>query len=276
MITDVIAQITLLTQTYPNLGRLLLILFYFVLAWLVRRVSVRLVRFFFGSSRWLTKRNRLTRERRQIVISLMAGILTFFAFLFASVFSLLLFTGVDTLLWMIGLFSAGIGFSARPIISDFLTGIGLIFENEFEVGEKVELPGVLGGNVEGIIEKVNLRTTLVRSPTGEPIYVPNGEIRVIKNYSRGRFSMANVRIKIATKDLDRTINVLESIADEAMLALPNLIEPWQIISESGEMGQFTELTLVAKARYGNAGDMRPRLLAFTHRRLEQAEVELVA
>lgn len=269
-------QLNTFFTAYPGLGKLILIIIYFSLAYLVRLMSVRIVRFFFGSSHALRRRLRRTHEREEVLSSLLGGILTFFAFTIAIISTLLLFASLDTLLWMVGLFSAGLGFSARPIISDFIIGMSLIFENAFEVGDKVELPGVLGGNVEGIIEKVNLRTTLIRSPTGEPVYVPNGEIRLIKNYSRGRFSMANIRLKVATKDLNHTIDLLEQLGNEAVNLLPNLIEPWQVISESGEMGQFTELTLVAKARYGNAADMRPRMLALIQERLDEAEVELVA
>jgi hypothetical protein len=43
--------------------------------------------------------------------------------------------------------------------------------------------------------------------------------------------------------------------------LPNLLEPWQVISDSGTIGHQTELTLVAKACFGQAAQMRPRLLA---------------
>jgi small-conductance mechanosensitive channel len=64
----------------------------------------------------------------------------------------------------------------------------------------VELLGS-GGNVEGVIERVYLRITQVRAPSGELITVPNGEIRLVRNYSRGLFSLGDVRIKIQTADL---------------------------------------------------------------------------
>ena len=69
--------------------------------------------------------------------------------------------------------------------------------------------------------------------------------------------------------------MLEALGKEAVLLLPNLVEPWRIISESGEIGQQTELTLVAKARFGMGAEMRPRLLALVHERLQEADVQLV-
>jgi hypothetical protein len=52
------------------------------------------------------------------------------------------------------------------------------------------------------------------------------------------------------------------------------LEPWQVISESGVIGQQTELTLLAKARFGQAAEMRPRLLALAQQRLAEANVDL--
>jgi hypothetical protein len=56
--------------------------------------------------------------------------------------------------------------------------------------------------------------------------------------------------------------------------LPNLLEPWQVISESGVIGQQTELTLIAKARFGQAAEMSPRLLALVQERLSEIDVIL--
>jgi hypothetical protein len=61
---------------------------------------------------------------------------------------------------------------------------------------------------------------------------------------------------------------------EAVSLLPNLLEPWQVISENGTIGQQTELTLLAKARFGKAAEMRPRLLALVQERLAEAGITL--
>ena len=193
----------------------------------------------------------------------------FAAFAIATVASAGRFVGPETLVWTVGLFSAAFGLGARPLISDVLAGIGLIFEDTFAVGEKVEIVGVAG-----VVEAVNLRTTWIRSPSGELYIVPNGDVRVTRNFSRGRFSTANVTLRIAASDLSQALVVLEALGEEAVALLPNLLEPWRAISQSGVIGQETDLTLVAKARFGQAGEMRPRLLALVQERLEQAGISL--
>jgi moderate conductance mechanosensitive channel len=244
---------------------------YFLAAFLVHtlrwRIAGRLVRL-----NSLTRRGRQLREERRTTIrSLFASIITFVAFTAAVLFTLNIFIDGATLVWIVGLFSAAFGLGARPLISDFLTGVSFLLEDQFDVGDKVEILTVIG-----VVEQVNLRTMWLRAPSGELYIVPNGEVRVVRNFSRGHFSNASVTLKLATSDLARAIAILENLAEEAVVRLPNLIEPWHVISESGTMGQHTELTLVAKAKYGQAGDMRPRLLALVQERLAEAGIELAA
>jgi small-conductance mechanosensitive channel len=262
-------------STLAMLSQLSLIALFFVLAWLVYRLSPRLARQVLRVSRVANSQRPLRVERRRTLLGLISAAITFIALAAAIIFSLSLFVDATTLIWVYGLFSAAFGLGARPIVSDFLSGISFLFEDSFDVGEKVELPGLAGGDVEGIVEVVRLRTTLVRSPSGEPYTVPNGEIRVVRNFSRGRFSATNVTIHISAVDLGVAIPLLEKLGQEAVTLLPNLLEPWRVISETGELSQQTELTLIAKARFGKAGEMRPRLLKLVHERLNEAGIELV-
>lgn len=255
--------------------QLLLIALFLFLAWLVYRLSPRFARQILSVSRFANSQRPLRAERRRTLLGLISAAITFIALATAIVLSLSLFVDTTSLLWVIGLFSAAFGLGARPVVSDFLSGVSFIFEDTFDVGDKVRLPGLGGGDVEGIVETVRLRTTVIRAPSGEPFTVPNGEIRVVRNFSRGRFSATDVTIHIAAGDLGEAIPLLEELGQDAVTLLPNLLEPWQVISESGELGQQTELTLLAKARFGKASEMRPRLLNLVHERLNEAGIELV-
>ena len=86
--------------------------------------------------------------------------------------------------------------------------------------------------------------------------------------------MANVHIRLAAHDLPAAIDLLENLREEALSLLPNLLEPWQVISETGELGQQTTLTVIAKARFGKAAEMRPRLLTLVQERLTDAGLQL--
>jgi small conductance mechanosensitive channel len=230
---------------------------------------------FFGRFRRLNSEVDAAHERRRKTLQqLIASLISVAAFITAIVFSLSHVVGWDTLLWIGGFLTAAFGFGARALISDLLAGFNIIFEDIFDVGEKIEI-GSLGITATGVVEHVSLRTTWVRAPSGELYVVPNGDIRILRNFSRGRFSMTNITLKIGAADLPQALPLLADLGKEAVVLLPNLLEPWQVISKTGTIGGYAELTLVAKARFGQAADMRPHLLALVQERLTEAGIELV-
>ena len=233
---------------------------------LARRIATRIVRL----NRFRGARRQPRQERLRTLQDLFASAISFLSFIFAILFSISRFVDTDTLVWVVGLFSAAFGLGARPLVNDFLQGVSFIFEDTFDVGEKVEMMGV-----EGVIERVTLRVTLLRAPTGELFVVPNGDIRLVRNFSRGRFSAVTVKLTVRSEELIRALQILEELGEEAVLLLPNLLERWQILSESGAIGEKTELTLVTKARFGHGAEMRPRLLALVQERMSEHGVELV-
>lgn len=252
-----------MAQTWLKIG------IYFLLAWLLSRLAGILSRRIIRLGALASHKSR--PERQKTLYGLVQGIITVSFFAVAVLLSLSQFVETTTLIWMIGLFGAGFGLSARPLISDVMAGTSFIFEDTFAVGEKVEI-----NQIEGVIEAITLRTTWLRAPTGELYTIPNGDIRIVRNFSRGRFSIANVTLKIPAADLERAITLLENLGKEAMDNLPNLIEPWLVISETGIIGQTAELTLLAKARFGQAAEMRTRLLAMVQKAFENENIELVS
>src|SRR5258705_6471531 len=217
-----------------------------MLAWLIWRI---------GMSR-LTRGHRPLSERRHttlrhLIRSLMDGL----AVMITIVVILGMFVQPGSLITALGLLSAGIGFAARPYISDFLGGIVLLFEDQFALGDKVEIGDK---NVSGVVERVSLRTTHIRGDSGELWIVPNGDVRTIRNFTRGSFSPANIRLTVPTARLDETLALLaDLIADPG----PDVIEPPEIISEEGEIGATTMLVLKVKARHGGGPRVRRQLLA---------------
>ena len=260
--------------TNINVAIAVTIICLYIVAFIVGRRATSISQRFLKVRRFAKGDRAKTHKDDGRKIGLLSGVIKLVTYIFATLASLALFIDSSSLFWFIGLFSAGFGIAARPIISDYLTGISLIFEDSIEVGEKVEFPGTLGGSVEGVVEKIRLRTTIVRARSGEPIIVPNGEIRVVRNFSRAIYSEAKIKIKIQSKDTENAINLLESIATEAVKILENLVEPWTIISESGELGQTTVLTIVYRAKFGMGAILRPRLLVLIEERFATADIHL--
>lgn len=249
------------------LGDVIRIFLYFLFAWLITRLSPLLAK---RLARFSSRTDQARPERRKTLQSLFASAIGFLAFFAAIIASLALFIEIDTLLWIVGLFSAAFGLGARPLISDYMTGISFIFDDTFAVGEKVQIL-----DVEGVVESIDLRNTWLRSQSGESYVIPNGEIRMVRNYSRGKFSTTDISFKVAAHDFDRALSLLENLGAEAVVLLPNLLEPWRVICKEGVLGQQAELTLLVKTRFARAAETRPRLLALVQERLTAAKIELV-
>lgn len=217
-----------------------------ILAWLIWWIAMSRLRLGRHS---LSERRRITL--RDLIRSLMNGL----AVLITILAILAMFVQPSALITAVGLFSAGIGFAARPYISDFLGGIVLLFEDQFALGDKVEIGD---RTVMGVVERVSLRTTYIRGETGELWIVPNGDVRTIRNFTRGSFSPANIKLTLPTARLDEVLRLLsEIIADPG----PDVIAPPEIISTEGAIGETTELMLVVKAQHGHGPQVRQRLLA---------------
>ena len=155
--------------------------------------------------------------------------------------------------------------------TDYLTGIILIFEDQFSVGDKVEMLGIIGN-----VEAVDIRITHIRSSTGELYIVPNGDVRVVRNLSRGIFSIATVKVTVATEDLTKALQVLEQVAETAHVELNGLVERPEFLSEEGVISAHVQLTLSAKASYGRGARLRTRLMAMVTDALNQAEVRIIS
>lgn len=248
---------------------LLLAVLLLLLVGLMRELSwplaARIVRFRYGAG----KRRALRPEREKTVRGIIANGISVFVLMTAVFIVLTRIVGFANVVWIIGLFSAALGIGTSPLIRDVLTGASFIFEDTMAVGEKVEIVGIAG-----VVEAVNLRTTLLRAPTGELYTVPNGEIRLIRNFSRGRYSSLELIVKITAADLARALVVLEELGREIAATEADILEPWQILAETGVLVGHTDLKLLAKARWGRAGELRPRLLAAVQTRLAEAGITL--
>lgn len=247
------------------------ILAFFAIAYVVHRLSAPLARRLQPIGDITMRDNPRRYERLKTLQSLVSNAVSILAFVIATLASLALFFNADTLLWVVGLFSAAFGLGARPFISDFLTGLSFIFEDSFDVGDKIEIP-MFPQRVEGVVETVSLRITRIRGMDGELFTMPNGDIRLIRNFSRGKYSPTSVTITIPAAQLTRTLDRLEALSIQAMTLLPNLIEPWTVINKSGELGETAELTILANAKFGKGAVLRTRLLALLQDQLHAHEV----
>ncbi len=102
-----------------------------------------------------------------------------------------------------------LAFGAQTIIADFLAGIFMLLEDQFGVGDVIDL-----GEVAGTVEKVSLRVTTLRDVHGTVWHVPNSEIHRVANKSQ-IWSRAVLDIEVAyDTDLRRAEGIIQRVADD--------------------------------------------------------------
>lgn len=112
-----------------------------------------------------------------------------------------------------GVAGVALGFGAQSLVRDTLTGFFILLENQFGVGDVIELQ-TTAGPVGGKVESLTLRVTSLRAFDGTLHLVPNGNIQVVSNKSRG-WARAIVDVRVAYgEDVDRVRGILEELFDE--------------------------------------------------------------
>lgn len=137
---------------------------------------------------------------------------------------------VTTILAGAGILSLAVAFGAQSIVQDLMSGLFIILENQYAVGEYVKI-----GSTLGKVEEIGMKTTKISTYNGEVMVIPNGKISELVNYSR-RPQRANVDVGIAyEEDLDNAMAVLEA----ACLAVNEQFA--QVLSEQAHVLGVMEL-----------------------------------
>jgi small-conductance mechanosensitive channel len=139
---------------------------------------------------------RVFRYTATIVIFIIAGTLVLDA----------LGISVAPILATAGVAGVAIGFGAQSLIKDYFTGFFLLLEDQIRQGDVVEVAGK-----SGLVEEVTLRYVRLRDFDGHVHFVPNGEIKVVSNRTRG-FAQAAIEVGVGYGvDVDQALGVMREV-----------------------------------------------------------------
>lgn len=167
-----------------------------------------------------------TSERREETLSkLLDNILSYVVYFIALMMILSVLTiDVKALLAGAGIVGLAVGFGAQSLVKDIISGFFIIFEDQFSVGDHVRI-GIFEGNVEAI----GLRTTKIKSWTGELHILPNGSIVQVTNFSLNN-SMAVVDIAIAYgEDIEKAEAVIEELLEDIHMQHADLVKAPELL-----------------------------------------------
>jgi moderate conductance mechanosensitive channel len=177
-----------------------------------------------------------------------------------------------------GIIGVALGFGSQALVKDFLSGIFMIFEDQYGVGDVVDL-----GEASGTVEAVSLRVTRLRDVNGTVWYVRNGEILRVGNMSQN-WARTVLDVTVGyTEDLAQVRRVLDDVAhdlweDEDFKGL--IIEPPEVwgVESLGVDGIVVRVTLktAPMEQWGIARAMRERVKArFEHEGINLAVAQRV-
>jgi len=142
----------------------------FLANWLLKVFIEKMVKRIVGD-----KIREAGRKRAETLISIFGGTAKFAIGIIALLMILPEFgINIGALLAGVGLIGLAVGMASREIISDFLAGLFVILEDQYHVGDKVKIAGI-----EGEVEEITLRRTVIRDATGLIHLIPNGQIKTV-------------------------------------------------------------------------------------------------
>lgn len=158
-----------------------------------------------------------------------------------------------------GVAGVAIGFGARNLVTDFLSGVFMILEDQYGVGDTID-----AGVATGEVIEVGLRVTKLRGADGAIWYLRNGEVKRIANLSQG-WATAEVDVTVRSdEDLDRVRSVLQEVAERIakeepwaeylwgpveVLGLDSVLLDSMVVSVSGRTMPGKSLTVARELRW---------------------------
>ncbi len=116
---------------------------------------------------------------------------------------------VEPLLASAGIAGLAVGFGAQTLVKDFINGFFILVENQYDIGDTVKIAGV-----QGVVEAMTLRRTVLRDADGTLHTVPSSQITVVSNMTRDWTQLA-MKVSVNYKaDSDQVIKLLKEVALE--------------------------------------------------------------
>ncbi|NIH84794.1 mechanosensitive ion channel domain-containing protein [Amycolatopsis granulosa] len=211
------------------------------------------------------------RQRAKTIGSVLKSLTSFVVLGLAAIYILgELGINLGPLLASAGVVGIALAFGAQNLVKDFLSGMFMMLEDQYGVGDVVDI-----GPATGTVESVGLRITTIRDVKGTVWYVRNGEVTRVGNSSQG-YAIALVDVPLSySADVERATAVLTEAAHAAAatesLAVDLLEEP-EVLGVEKVTPETIELRLTVKVRPGRQWAVQRQLRAACLTALEESGV----
>lgn len=248
---------------------IVLILVQYLSRWLVGRIIAKVI----NGHKYLTKREE--RQRADTLINMFSTTTVVILWIVAVIVILQEFgVNLGALATSAGFIGIVLGFGARGIVRDILSGIFIILENQYRIGDSVMIAGQ-----SGTVEHITIRVTKLRDLEGNVYFIPNGEVTTVTNKTLG---FSNVVIEVGVSyatDINKAEKVMNEVG-EALAVDPDwkgrITAPIKFL----RLDTFGETNITLKAlgkvtpaeQWAVAGEYRRRIKAA----FDKNKIEMIA
>ena len=163
--------------------------------------------------------------------------------LFIAAFSVLVYLGVPStsLAAVAGIGTVAIGLGCQALAGDLVSGLFITMEDQFHIGDIVTINGITG-----TVEKLSMRTTVLRSPDGTQYIIPNGSIGTVANMCK-EYMYGVIDVSVAyEEDLDKVLRVLNDEMDKCTTAVEGLLERPTVLGVIALNDSSVDIRITAK------------------------------
>jgi small conductance mechanosensitive channel len=171
-----------------------------------------------------------------------------------------------------GIAGLAIGFGAQSLVKDFINGLFILLEDQFGIGDVINV-----GDISGTVQEFNLRRTVLRDIDGIEHHIPNSEISILSNMTKD-WSRLVVPIGISYEaDLDKAIKVLEQVSkrfSKEKNFKDIFIEEPQVQAVNELADSAVVLRVLAKVQEGQQWGAKRQLLYRIKKAFDKAGIEI--
>lgn len=179
---------------------------------IAKKFIERIVRRSVIASKFKTKKDEVQRE--DTLISILKTAANAAIWVVAGLSVLGVFDiNIAPLLAGAGVVGVALGFGAQSLVKDLLAGLFILLENQYRVGDVLQV----NQSVAGIVEKISLRVTVLRDLDGKVHYVPNGVIEIATNLTM-EYAQVDLNIGVSyDSDIDKVEQVINDVGEQLFI-----------------------------------------------------------
>lgn len=197
-------------------------------------------------NRYITRSRKPQNKRTQTIKALITSVFQY-TIIFFYLFAVLSILGVPvgTLLASAGIFSLALGMGAQGFVSDLVNGFFILSEDQFDVGDTVEINSEVGTVIQ-----LGLRTTRLKASDGSIIYIPNRNISIVQNLAHGGINLTIPLELDTSNDFEKVNQIIKKVNSEVRPEKKTVVQGPKILGVTSQTGNTVTFGIYFQVKPG--------------------------